>query len=367
MRRSRSNQGFTLIEAMVGLACAMLVLLGAVGFAHYEVRTLGISRDNLEMTQSGRMALDLLMDDLFNAGVGVGYNEAGQFMGLQIGNFNRGAAAFNSDNNSIDIDHIDGNNAQTVGAFPTDDIGIMMAEGQHVTIVFWDTSGGVAQVCGPSSFTNGDLVLVRSADGLSARTISISGVNGGATCVHGPQTCDQGCEDVSFGPDPAASYSSGASAASANYDGGIMAGGFKRITWFVTDADPARPILRRAVGDCSARDDTCGDAVADFVDTLQMRVYERQGNVWADQTTDGITAGTNPVRVDLEMVLRSAHEDISGQIHPHARMVLEEKCLPGPDSALPGQCANTSTPNLLRRLVLRGSVEIKNAGRMRIN
>ena len=79
---------------MVGLACALIVLLGAVAFAHYEMRTLGISRDNLEMTQVGRMSLDLLLDDLANAGAGIGYNESGQFAGFEVGQFTRGSAVF---------------------------------------------------------------------------------------------------------------------------------------------------------------------------------------------------------------------------------------------------------------------------------
>lgn len=365
MTTSKQNHGFTLIEAMVGLACAMLVLLGAVGFAHHEIRTLGISRDNLQMTQSGRMALDLLMDDLFNAGVGVGYDEAGVFQGLQLGGFNRGAAAFQSNNSSINIDHVNGSSPVTASAFPTDDIGMMMAEGEHVTIILWDAGGSAADVCAPSGFEAGELVLVRSADGLSAHSLIVSSVD---ACSSGTSICVQGCERIEFVDDPDQSFKSSDAALTANYDGGTMAGGFKRITWFVTAADPTRPQLRRVVGNCAVRDESCGDLVADLVDTIQMRVYEREGNAWIDQTLGSLTPrSSNPVRVDIELVLRMAHEDLTGQAHPHARLVLEDRCLPGPDAPLPGLCENTSTPNLLRRLVLRGSVELKNAGRMRIN
>jgi Tfp pilus assembly protein PilW len=373
MKQHRTNtRGFTLMEAMVGLACAMLVLLGAVGFAHYEIRTLGISRDNLEMTQAGRMSLDLLMDDLANAGAGVGYDETGLFMGLDLpdpsltdGTFLRGTAQFDSTNRNVQINHLDVANPGTAGVFPTDDIGLMMAEGQYVTVTFWGAT--TAQICGPSGFAVGDTVLVRSADGISAKTVALTSVTPGAGCVAGTQ-CEQGCEDLVHTADPDASFNSGASANTTDFAGGSMAGGFNMVTWFVDATDPSRPQLRRLVGTCPAIDDTCGDVVADYVDTLQMRVFERVGTAWQDRTDTGIPLGSaNPVRVDVELVLRAAHPDISGAGHPHARLVLEDKCLPGPDEPLPDPCPSAAQPNLMRRLVLRASVELKNAGHMRIN
>ena len=51
--------------------------------------------------------------------------------------------------------------------------------------------------------------------------------------------------------------------------------------------------------------------------------------------------------------MRADTVDVTGKSHPHARMVLEDRCLPGPDIALPQPCTNTTEPNMLRRLVLR--------------
>ena len=367
MRNLKPNsRGFTLMEALVGLACALIVLLGAVGFAHYEIRTLGISRDNLEMTQAGRMSLDLMLDDLANAGAGIGYNEAGAFAGLENGRFLRNGAEFFSNNGRlVQIDNVDVNAPDTATGFPTDDIGLTMAEGQYVTITFWGATAG--QVCGPSGFSSGDIVLVRSADGISAKSVQISSVTIGAGCVSGT-SCQMGCEDITYVADPDSSYRSSAFVDNVNYSGGTMAGGFKQITWFITASDPNRPQLRRLIGSCPTLDDTCGDLVSDNVDSLHMRVFERIGATWSDRTDLGITAGSaNPVRVDVELVLRAARSDVTGQGHPHARLVLEDRCLPGPDVTLPGACQNQASPNLLRRLVLRASVELKNAGHMRIN
>lgn len=354
------------MEALVGLACALIVLLGAVGFAHYEIRTLGISRDNLEMTQAGRMSLDLMLDDLANAGAGIGYNEAGNFAGLESGRFLRDGAEFFSNNGRlVQIDNVDVGNPATATGFPTDDIGLTMAEGQYVSITFWGAAS--AQVCGPSGFEAGDIVLVRSADGISAKSIEIGAVTVGATCISGT-SCQMGCEDIAYAADPDASYRSSNTVDTINYAGGTMAKNFRQITWFISASDPNRPQLRRLIGTCPLLNDTCGDLVADNVDSLHMRVFERIGNAWSDRTDLGITTGSsNPVRVDVELVLRAARSDVTGQGHPHARLVLEDRCLPGPNIGLPAQCQSQATPNRLRRLVLRASVELKNAGHMRIN
>jgi len=361
-----SRAGFTLIEAMVGLACALIVLLGAVAFAHYEMRTLGLSRDNLEMTQVGRMSLDLMLDDLANAGAGIGYDESGRFAGFEVGQFTRGSAVFSSNGGrQVSIDHVSTAAPGTAQVFPTDDLGLLMADGQYVTVTYWTNS--LAQVCAPSGFSPGDTVIVRSDEGISARSVSITSVNPAANCINGVD-CSAGCEDLGIAPDTSNGYFSGPSAITTDFTGGTMAGGFKRITWFVSASTPDRPQLRRLEGDCPALDDSCGDVVADNVDTLQMRIFERVNNTWIDRTDVGIPTGsTNPLRVDVEIVMRSDAVDVTGKSHPHARLVLEDRCLPGPDIALPQECTNTTEPNTLRRLVLRASTGLLNAGRMRIN
>lgn len=361
-----SRAGFTLIEAMVGLACALIVLLGAVAFAHYEMRTLGISRDNLEMTQVGRMSLDLLLDDLANAGAGIGYNESGQFAGFEVGQFTRGSAVFSSNGGrQVNIDHVSTSAPGTATAFPTDDIGLIMADGQYVTVTYWTNS--LAQVCAPSGFSRGDTVVVRSEDGISARSVSITSANPAANCINGVE-CSAGCEDLGIAPDTTNAFVSGPSAPTTDFTGGTIAGGFKRVTWFVSASTPDRPQLRRLEGDCAVFDDSCGDVVADNVDTLQMRIFERVNNAWVDRTDSGVPVGSlNPLRVDVEIVMRADTVDVTGKSHPHARMVLEDRCLPGPDIALPQPCTNTTEPNMLRRLVLRASTGLLNAGKMRIN
>lgn len=352
--KRRRQLGFTLVEMLVGVVIGSLVLLGAVAFAQQEIQMLGISREVLDMTQTGRITLDLLADDLANAGVGVGYNEAGQFRGLEVGGFTRGGAIFSSSNVTISV---------TAGDTPTDDIGLMMADGDHVTIAGWLPPTAM-QVCGPTTYEVGDVVLLRSADGLSARTVSLVTIQPGICLA--AVSCQNGCVDATFAAD--GSYDSGDSAADANYEGGYVAGGFKALTWFVETTDPSVPNvgrLRRVNGTCTDRDMGCGEIVADNVEALQMRIYELDpGTGWVDRTELGGPITTaNRLRVDLELVLRARVSDITGQGHPPARMILEPWCLPGGNTAVNAPCA--ADPDSVRRLVMRATVELKNSGRMR--
>ena len=161
------------------------------------------------------------------------------------------------------------------------------------------------------------------------------------------------------------------SATSANYEAGYLARGFKMATWFVTN-DGGEGRLRRATTNCP-RDNTCGDVVADNVEGLQMRIYQPPlsgATAWTDLTNTGARLTTSErLRVDLEIVMRSRAED-RNQTHKPVLMALYASggnlgyCIPG-GAAAPGPTCVDFTPDKFRRLVMRASVDIRNAGRMR--
>ena len=278
----------TLVEVMVGVAISGLIVLIAVAFVMHEVKMLGISRNVLEMTQSGRISLDLLGDDLANAGVGVGYDEAGNFGGVSLDQFARGTVQFDSTNSSITL---------ISGAVSTDDIGIVMADGGHSTIVEF-TIPNDGTMCAPSRMSVGESVVLRTADGLVSRTAEIAQLTQ-VTCP-GTIVCESSCERFVLLPNSA--WQSGGTAPTANYEGGEMAGRFRQVTWFVVEDANGVGHLRRVVGDCADRT-TCGDLVADHVESIQMRVYELDpATGWIDRTDALRIDSPNRLRIDVELV-----------------------------------------------------------------
>jgi prepilin-type N-terminal cleavage/methylation domain-containing protein len=337
-------RGFTLVELLVGTTVGLIVSLGAVVFLSHQAQAHGVAQGTLELQQSSRHALARLAEDIRLAGTGVGTDEAGVFRGVDLPpTFARGGATFRTNEFVLPT----GNT--------TDDLGLLRAAAGATTLAAY-SSGGTAELCGNHGFRVGDLLVLRSEDGLSGRSVVLGGVTPNVACSVGQ--CVDGCDAITFSPEATPTFSSGPSAADAEYTGGTAYGRVERVTWFVDAADPARPgigRLRRAVGDCAARDRTCGELVADFVESLQVRRYEWRAGAWFDITD--VAAGPTPgarVRVDLELTLRSRVAASRERPNP-VRLELEGgRCVP----------ATCQTDGFARR-VLRTSLEIKNTGRGR--
>ncbi len=371
VRKPRSGRlGLTLIELVVGVSVGGLVLLLAVAFAHQEIAMLDISADTLEMTQAGRLSLDMVADDLVNAGVGVGYSEAGEFMGLEVGAFG-GAGVFNSNNRLVG-----GHEVGAGGTIPSDDIRMRVADGETATIVQWTGSSGI--VCGPASFAADDKVVVRTADGLSAKVITLSANSAVAVCPNDPVSNSPACATSCVGIAGSAETdfdNDFPAGVGADYTGGYVAGNYREVTYFIEAADPefeAYPgsnlyigRLRRVIGDCTIPDHTCGDVVADNVESMQMRVYEFDGTAWVDVTATGSRIdGSGRIRVDIELAIRARSPEANAIYEP-AQLILFSNAAGAP-YCLPGGLACGTNKDNIRRLVMRTSVELRNGGRMRI-
>lgn len=342
MKRTRA--GYTLLELVVATGAGSILTLSAVAFATHQTRALGMTTDQLELAQSSRSALDRVKADLRMAGAGVGYDAAGTFAGIEIGQFQRGGATFNSANHLINLEN---------GSSVTDDLGITLANGDYATIAAFSPSG-TGQLCAGGEFDDEDIVLIRSEDGLSARTVRLSGLNA-APCALGQ--CAGGCQAFGWSPDP--SYLSGDEAAIAPYAGGEAAGNFQQVTWFVETTDPGDSEhgagrLRRAEGSCRARDHNCGEVMLENVESLQIRVYERTRNGWIDRTSLGSRVpGASRIRVDIELVIRARY---ARSKHPRKAVTTDleaQLCFP----------ACGTEDHYIRHLV-KTSVEIKNSGRL---
>lgn len=338
----RARAGYTLVEVAIGTAVGSLLTLAAITFASFQTRQLGLTNETLDLSQSARAGIDRLKADLRIAGAGVGYTSAGTFAGLELGTFTRDTATFQTSNLLI---------STTYGNRVTDDLGIVHANGDFATIAAYSPSG-TAQLCRGSNLAPGDVVLFRSEDGISARTVRIKTMQLGV-CSRGQ--CLGGCDDVVWEAD--SSYLSGTEALTAPYAGGEASGDFTRITWFVETTDPAHPDigrLRRAVGDCQQRDHTCGEVVLDNVEALHFRVYQRDRTGWQDLTasTTGLTS-RDRVRVDIEIVVRAQTPDRQRQQLPAVLELESSMCFPA-----------CGTKDHFARRVARTSVEIRNSGRM---
>lgn len=339
---ARARAGFTLLELLVASAIGAFITLAAVAFASQQTRLLGLTSEVLDVSQSGRFAIDRLAADLRVAGAGTGYDEGGRFTGLDLGSFTRGGATFESNNRAIILEG---------GAATTDDLGLLIANGGYATIAAFNQAGS-GQLCSGSGFEDGDVVLLRSEDGISARTVRITSI-GASGCSEG--VCRDGCESFTWEADP--SFTSGPDATSVSYAGGEAAGDFQRVAWFVDAADPSRPNfgrLRRAEGDCAAADHGCGELIADGVESLQLRVFEWSEGGWIDRTgTTGRIDSRGRLRVDVELVLRSRQTEPE-RVHPPILSVLEPGlCLP--------ECGSKDG---VSRRVISTSVELKSSGRV---
>jgi hypothetical protein len=364
------TRGFTIIEMMVGAVIGAFILLGAVSFAQHQLRMYGISTEVLEMTQAGNAALALMVEDLSNAGAGIGYNAAGGYSGLELGGFVRGGAQFDADlyPNAYTL-------AGTGETYYSSDLGIKLADGEYVTITSYTPGANSISFCAPSQFKAGDLVALTDASSLSTKTVKLIAFNNN-TCGSSAQ-CTGGCENWTYqdtatlpDTDPTSGtaattvgYASGGDALTAQYEGGEAHGNFRLITYWV-ESDGTNARLRRAIGNCANRDPSCGDVVAENVERLLVRVreFDAATSQWIDRTPDntGLDAplrlvSTNRIRVDVELVVRSRYADLEGQKHTKQQLFLTNpaSCTPGP------ACGGIG--DQYRRAVFRESVEIRDS------
>lgn len=387
MKRSRkhSRLGFTMIELMIGTVIGALVLLVAVAFTQHEVRMLGLSNEVLEMTQAGRSAIDLLSEDLQNAGAGVGYDGTGEFVGLELKAFTRDAETFDANNNAI-IDLTNSEGVQTT--YETDDIGILLADGEYTSIWMFDTAAEKLGVCGPSAFQTlldggNPLIVVRTADGMFGRTVKLVDQDVGWGTPPPDDECVNGWEVWNWDTDATWKSAADADTIDIVYEAGEAHGNFRRITWYVTSDGVKGRLMRLTDETCAGRGPpyppparssafpppgpvdpaSCGEVVADDVEVLHLKVFELVDNVWTDRTGGvGLPPGvshvntSNRLKVDLELVIRSRLTDVQLTPHPAVELALEP-----PGTCVPSGCA----PDHVRRMVMRASVELRNAGFMR--
>lgn len=408
-RACASEAGFTLIELMVAVGIAIFLTMAAVAFARHETKLMGISTDRLEMQQSARAALDMLADDIGQAGAGVGYgNVSGNygaatdllpgkdsFAGLRIDNFcvesvdgAGGRVCFNQDGTpigypgaadaslagtdlSLQTSDINTGAPKILNPYTlrTVDIGILSATGSYSTIADF-SFGGTAQYCNDAdiSFRDGELALIRNDVGDAARAILVQGPSA-SPCTYGQ--CLGGCTTFTVGTPAAVFYQNDASAATANFVAGELHGGLHTTVWFVDDSDPSYDtgigVLRRAwfddVRGCTARDSTCGDEVMPYIDTLQATIWEwdQAGQTWVNSGQGMVrdrTGQRHRLRVDLELVVRARAD--SRTPRDTLQLRLAPLCVPNLGSC-PG-----SKVDFTERQAYRTSIEVKNSGYMAV-
>ncbi|MEO1227563.1 MAG: hypothetical protein AAFZ18_01570 [Myxococcota bacterium] len=346
--RSR-RRGFSLLETLTGLALGTFVSVGALvltsNFQRFSHRHVG----EIETSQGLRRALDLMSEDLRNAGVGVGYMPDGTFSGLLGGAFSLpGGASFSANNRAI----------KTVdGSLLTDDLGVRRALGRRRTIAYLD--GGYGEVCRGLNLAADDIVSVVSRSGLAGRTLRIVSASA-TTCSRNP--CSNGCQGLSFASDP--SYLSDPSALSRRFTAGDMFQEYETVVWFIAvDAD-GFPSLRRvggaAIQTCAAADESCGGEVGEGVEFIQMAWWRLDSSgAWVSVSHDSMVQTEDPLKVDVEIVTRTRQDPGVGRSR-HVESEIETGL------CVPAHCGRTETPDRVPRTVLRTSIEVRNAGRLRI-
>ena len=379
-RTPRANQrGVTLIELMVGFTIAILLTLAAVSFAAHETRLMGISRDRLDLAQASRAAIDLLAEDLKQAGAGIGYQADGTFAGLMLGRFTAGGLVWNPDGAAPTLagagvgigPGVTANLAlsavgprETLGpgyTAITTDIGIMTANGSYATIAEYNPAGAGMYCTSPRTvFQPTEYVVLRTQSSFDAFTASIiPGVNVACNTSNG-HNCVNGCTRFTFAPVPM--FSTDLGAQNRSYLGGEIAGAAQTIVWFAV-ATAGRGTLRRAVfnspAGCAARNGTCGSNVVADVEAMlaQAWTFDPATGLWTRAGQVPIVNG-NRIRVDVELVMRS-------------RKSADARTMPVPLNLLPtgANCVPATGPcgekqDFGQRRVIRTSIEIKNSGLM---
>lgn len=391
----------TLIELMVGVFIALFLTAAAVAFASHETRLLGYSNEKLDMEQSSRAAIDLLVSDLKMAGAGVGYCstvigpclQTGQFLGVLQGNFAvPGGLQFNTSgggHTDLRLAGADQGTGAPIGnsyTLPTEDLLVMMADGTYATVYTWNGLGGDYCDGARVNFRDDEQVLIRSEDTLLAMSGMIR--QGAARpCADAPTSgCVGGCRAFTWTPATSnpnsVRFTSELLPPNANFTGGEVMGGFRAIAWFVEN-DPSNANvaqLRRVVfdgapgpqGACTDRA-TCGvaNAVAENVETLQYQVWEFQpgrppGTEWRAYDAGLPIVTSNRLRIDVEIVMRARVGD--ERLHqPVALRLRPDTCVPG-GAGGGADCGGVAPfQDYVERKAHRVSVEIKNSGRMMMN
>lgn len=388
---SRAQRGLTLIELIVGVFIATFLTAAAVAFAAHESRLMGFSRENLDMAQSSRASLDMLLSDIGMAGGGLGFDGTGTFRGLDIGRFGYGACNFNGTGGEIGFDPpvpvgLGAHtllNLRTVGPqgtrpvayqMPTMDLLTIYADGNYASIA--SQSPGRGQFCAPLApagfgggpvggnvFGNRELALLATEDSLVSYAVTIQTNNTPGACVDLHQ-CVNGC--INFTYNAAPNYLSEPAAPNANYLGGEIRGGLKNVVWFVADNPQGDGTLRRHVFDipnlnCAARDNALGGAVADNVETMQFQLYQYIDDPaiapvprWVNMGQSQLNGQRFKTRMDVEIVMRSRSSSDAPK-RPAPLRLQSNLCVPNV-----GAC---NTPqDVGQRDVYRASVEVRNAG-----
>lgn len=376
---SRGRRGVTLIELVIGVLIATFLTAAAVAFAAHETRLMGISRDKLDMSQSSRASLDLLVSDLAMAGGGLGYDAAGTFRGVDIGRFGYGACGFNSTGAEIGYNPAQPVaagaheliNLRTVGPqgtrpaayqMRTMDLLTIYADGSYASIA--TETAGLRQFCANpgTAFGPNELGVMATADGLAATAISIQTNNAIVPCAGNAQ-CLNGCVNFTFVAAP--NYQSQVGAVALRYVGGELRGGLKNVIWFVA-SDGQDGTLRRHVFDtsnlnCAGRNNNLGGAVANNVESMQFQLYQFITDPglepvprWVNMGQSQLNGQRFKTRMDVEIVMRSRTS--SDNLKRPAQLRLQTNlCVPNTGPCNVPQDAG-------ERDVFRTSVEIKNAG-----
>lgn len=398
-------RGFTLIELIIGTAIATVLTAAAFAFAAHETRLMGVSRERVELVQAGRASLDLIAEDLAQAGAGVGYGNANPnqieldpanpcpggtqcFRGLIRGRFTIRNVDFNQSGfggapqtfqqpdgagttgvagEEFQFAGVGHGNAVLPNYFITSQaFAVRMANGSFASIV--NLEGGTPEHClddpnigVQTQFADGELVVLRHQDGLMAQSALMS-LGGAGPCVTPyAAACANNCTQFNVLPDPENTFAADNDLTGVSYRGGEIQGGLKTVAWFIApNAQTNSGTLSRAVFDsanCAGAAPniaTCAGAVAEYAEFLAIRV-------WAWDTVpavptwryvpDGPIPTNQRLRVDIELILRSRRADVK----PRAANILQ----------LSTQCVPTcGTVDHGDRRAYRTTVEITNSGRI---
>ena len=385
-RRPRVHQtGLTLVELLIGTFIALTLTAAAVAFAVHETRLMGASQDRLVIAQTTHAALDLIAEDVAQAGSGIGYDSAGNFAGLMLGNFTVGACGYGL--NTVSLTEVDQLNvAGTVYSVPTTDLGIRYANGNYAGIADYNALGGQpsGQHCqdmdfGDIWFAPNELVVLRSDSGAAAHTAVINSqatqgapnTFSGTGCSYTECNNTPGrCIDFTFTLD--SSWRTDALAGTANYARGEIHGGYREVVWYVEQsADPALGhqfgSLRRALftttnlpSSCVARAGS-GVEVTQYIETLLVQPYtlNPQTGLWERWTAAPPINNARRIRLDLELVIRSQSPAPAPQRETELLLATPAQCIPA------GSCGGNTDYG--KRFVYRTSVEVKNSGRVRMS
>lgn len=335
------RRGLTLIEIMVGVAVGSIIIVAALSLAVYSARIQHRQSSNLQVSRGLRDAAELIAEDVRNAGVGVGYDASGVFGGFALG---ADASPFAPSGRTV---------TSRDGSLPTDDLVIRRALGRRRSAL--GQLAGEVELCVGLGVEAGDLISIVAKNGLSATAYRVQSLHA-STCALG--VCVEGCEAAALTPTSLVPGGALVRSGDAFADLDVVA-------WFVVPPgdDPDHPGgLRRATqaqfGACAQAFD-CGGLVSDVVTMLQVRYarFDEGLSSWVELDPAQPIRTRERLRVDLELFGRSRTDPGLGQAYGLVSELVSETCAPSPCGTEPG-----SVP----RAAYRTTVEVRNAGRLRI-